>query len=476
MIPVGGRRGLDCVDVLLPSAENAPPPAHVARTEEPPKYFWLELDSVPSAEWDIDVLRAGRYRVEVAVRTARATVSVAVDGAVASTREMVGPEWDEVDLGLVWCPAGHHRLSIVVESVGGYGSQLVSEIRSVALVHEDELDALAQRLARFTDAGEVARQRLRESNFGLMFQYGPWSYPPHGPDKPGLQDHVDAFDVVQFADEMAALGVGHVVWSLSWWTYTLATPSRAVDWISGTTDLTSRRDLVLELATALKARGIMFLLYYHLGHDQHVSGDSGPWWRAQHWPAEFSHTGQGDRGPALANLQRVLTELGARYGDLLDGWLVDDGIALYPAPFERLGQSLRAGNPGRLVAYNSWIVPKVTPFQDLDFGEGLRDIAGLDIDDDGLLRSGPSTGLLAHAMTPLQPAWGVYAPEQMVELDDWVEQGLDDLYDACRKARVPLTLDLLMWSPGVIDPQAVERVARLSDGPVVVMTKRVSDQ
>jgi hypothetical protein len=31
--------------------------------------------------------------------------------------------------------------------------------------------------------------------------------------------------------------------------------------------------------------------------------------------------------------------------DLLDGWFLDDGMLYHPAPFERLADSLRAGNP-----------------------------------------------------------------------------------------------------------------------------------
>lgn len=461
-LPVGGHTH-GVVEVLLAGAPNVPDTARMSEHSVRPKFFWAEASGNMDAVWPIDVQRTGQYAVHAVIRVhTDAGVTIAVDGRPQPAVRVDGEAghehgWQRVAVGTVALTPGPHELSIAVEADG---SDTVA-IRSVELVHEADADALADRVEAFRTASAETRRRWRESDFGIMFQYGPWSYPRSGDDLPPLDRHVDDFDVEAFADRMKELGAGHVVWSATWWSFLLAAPCTAVDEVAGE-GLTARRDLIGELAAALQARGIMFFLYFHLGHDEHKGYATTQWWREQNWPDSFTRNGIGDRSAALGNTRRVLRELGERYGRNLDGWFLDDGVCYYPMDFEELAVAARAGNPGRLLSVNSWILPRLTDFQDIHFGEGAREVEGTDIAADGTHRAGSYAGLVAHAMPTLQPEWGVHDPDQRVDVDDWARGGLRDFVEEARRHSVAVTLDILMWYPGVLDPVAEEVIAQLN--------------
>lgn len=460
MIRIGTRTGTDATDVLIAGSGEVQFPAATTRTEDRPKHFWLELNGTSGVQWPLDVARSGEYTIEVALRAPESRLSVMVDGVVVRSVDCHGQDWDIVSVGEIELPAGPCVFGLQLVSAAGDQGEFA--IRSVELSHRDEKGDLLRRLTEYRSASEPELQLLKKSPYGIMVQYGPWSYPRTGYHKLDLDAHVESFDVNRFVEQVADTGAGHVIWSLTWWTFQLSAPSSAVDRVVGHPRLTSRRDLVGEVAKALQARGIMFFLYYHPGHEAHLGYESTEWWRAQRWPEQFTHTGRGDRVAASYHATAVFAELGLRYGELLNGWFLDDGMLYYPAPFERLGRELRAGHPGRLISYNSWIMPRVSQFSDIEFGEGCRDLGGLDLDEAGVHRSGKSAGLLAHAMTPLQAEWGVHQANQWQQLDVWATDGLDTLLDQAREAgNVPVTIDLLMWYPGVFDPAALNRLHQL---------------
>lgn len=459
MLTIAQRTGQDSLDVLSAGQAEATAPAAVARQDDRPKFFWLELNGTSGVSWSIDVARPGGFRVEALVRAPGATASLHLDGVAVVEVATTLDGWECVAMGMVHIADGSHTLELRI--VGGPGEEGFA-VRSLELLHEDEVSGYGDRLATFRKASDGTALRWRQSPLGIMVQYGPWSYGRSGSHLPDLQEHVDAFDVDAFADRVHQLGAGYVVWSLSWWTFALAAPSRTVDAVVGHSELTADRDLIGELAAACRRRGMMFFLYFHPGHDAHRGYNSTPWWRAQHWPDEFTSTGGGDRRAMFSNLGALFTELGHRYGAGLDGWMLDDGMIYYPAPFEHLSECLRAGNPERLVSYNAWILPRVTRFQDIDFGEGRRTVDDLDLDADGRLTSGPHAGLRPHVMTPLQPEWGIHSPDQRHDLDEWSDAGLDGLLAQAGRVRIPVTIDLLMWHPGSFDPAAEARLERLT--------------
>ena len=195
---------------------------------------------------------------------------------------------------------------------------------------------------------------MANAGYGLMVQAGGWSYPEHGAKKEwpkGIED----FDVERFATMASDMGAGYVVWSATWITYDFPAPIKAIDRILP--GRTSLRDLVGDLADALAKRGIKLILYYHLGHGP---GPNVEWWN-RNW------TSHEDMTRFFENFCAITTEVGERYGRRLAGWMIDDGMIYYPAPFERLGKALKAGNPARLISYNSWVLPRLTELPGFPF-------------------------------------------------------------------------------------------------------------
>jgi len=68
-----------------------------------------------------------------------------------------------------------------------------------------------------------------------------------------------------------------------------------------------------------------------------------------------------------------LSEIGSRYGEKLAGYWFDSwyqSLAAYPdVPIEAIYRYCKAGDPGRITAFNFWIFPVLTPWEDYWAGE-----------------------------------------------------------------------------------------------------------
>lgn len=108
----------------------------------------------------------------------------------------------------------------------------------------------------------------------------------------------------------------------------------------------------MDLADALAKRHIKLVLYFgcNIGIED---------WRKA-WGSDLS------RWPT--QLARFLQEIGNRYGTKVSGLFFDGGYEslLYPNDFdfETVTKAAKTGKPNRVVSYNNWIFPEITPFQD----------------------------------------------------------------------------------------------------------------
>ncbi|HEX5787545.1 MAG TPA: hypothetical protein VFY03_05160, partial [Woeseiaceae bacterium] len=147
----------------------------------------------------------------------------------------------------------------------------------------------------------------------------------------------------------------------------------------------------------------------------------------------------------------------------LDGWFFDDGVVYYPAPFEKLGQAARAGNPNRLISWNAWVSASVTEFQDVMFGEGHHGepvTGSAPAGGDGILTAGPSAGLLEHGMFMTANDWGIHDTDQSVEsIVTPVQAG--EWIAAAAERNVPISFTLVMWEDGTVPAQSLELFRRV---------------
>jgi hypothetical protein len=225
---------------------------------------------------------------------------------------------------------------------------------------------------------------------------------------------------------------------------------------------TSKRDLIGELAEALNQRGIKLMLYYHCGY-----GD-------REWQTHNFGTNDANRIGTDALFRKnwisIITEVGERYGSSLAGWFIDEGW--YPSPFEKQNRALKAGYPGRIVSFNDWVRPRLTDFQDVEFGEafnGLNNGAGKLFPDgppvggDGVYVEGPHKGLQAHGMFILDgagygPEWGIWRPDTSIAKPEFTSEQIVNMAKYAKAHRVALSFNLLMYEDGTVSPASLDAV------------------
>jgi hypothetical protein len=202
---------------------------------------------------------------------------------------------------------------------------------------------------------------LAETKYGIGFHWTTWTAPRTG--EPRTFDRaVEEFDVGRFVEQAVEAGAGHV----------LLTTTHAMHWLPGPNPeadrilpgRTCRRDLVMEIADALAERGIILMLYYNHG----IHGGDPAW-----------HDAVGarkpDRGEYFEKCNSIVAWMGEHYGRKVAAWWFDHGLADFPdTPWWDVTTAAKAGNPDRLVCYNSGVETHKlhTPFQDYWAGEVCR--------------------------------------------------------------------------------------------------------
>lgn len=199
---------------------------------------------------------------------------------------------------------------------------------------------------------------LRESLYGVGLHWTTATVPREG--KPVAYERAVAdFDVPVFVERVEAMGAGHVLFTSTHSLHHIPCPHPVIDRILP--GRTCERDLLMDLATALRDAGIRFIVYYNSGIH---AGD--PEWRAacgaEDDPAEF-----------FANWREIMATLGKRYGTLVDAFWVDGAYELddFPdTPWAELTEAAKAGHPDRLVCYNPGIERQILHTEHQDFWAG----------------------------------------------------------------------------------------------------------
>jgi hypothetical protein len=409
-----------------------------------PKSWWFTNFGANSSDylkWYISVPSAANYRV-LAVLQDSAGAGYRLTESSGATLNFTIPisDWDKHNAGVIALPAGTSNLTLIRTSTGGHN------IKSLELIRDSDYAAYNSRVA----AARANTAWFSQAGYGLMFQEGAWSYPRSG-SKRDINTQANGFDVNAFVNMVKSTGASYVIWSFSWYTYQPYAPITSVNTAIGSSNPygeanTSTRDLIGELATALHAQGIKFMMYYHRGEPASAL----PWFQSSVWDPNFSTTGVATRTTFFNDWDSVVTEVGNRYGTNLDGWFFDDGMVYYPAKFEHLEQVARAGNASRLVAWNPWIGPRVTDFQDVWMGENHHSetITGSSTNGTGILTAGPNKGELEHGMFAMGSDWGVHNQNQTTGAPGFTAQTAANWVCAGKAKGEPESFDMMMWDGG----------------------------
>ena len=249
---------------------------------------------------------------------------------------------------------------------------------------------------------------------------------------------VREFDTDRFADTMAEVGAGYVIFTVMQVRREMIAPNATFDRITGYSpgEACATRDLIEDLYRSLRRHHIPLLLYF--------TGD-GP--RADPQAARAFGWQTPVTTEFVTKWASVAQEYGERYGEKVVGWWVDGCYPWIGYDDEKLSlfaQALKAGNPKRIVAFNRGVDPRVMPYtrhEDYTCGEQNR---FFDMPVERFI-----DGEQWHILSYLGTGWGQPGSQYTKrELAEYV-------FDVNQRGGV-VSIDVLLFRDGSLDRSQVE--------------------
>ncbi|MBK5245336.1 MAG: alpha-L-fucosidase [Eubacteriaceae bacterium] len=409
---------------------------------------WISLDQ--AATWRVQVPTAGDYEVVMTYACGTAAEGSVFEIAsgkniithkLAETNGYAGDSQNFEEKHLkqnLQLSAGVNTLSL--RAIKKEGTDEMMRLYTLKLISPATKEAMmaarerAERQRADTDWFVAAK-------YGVMFHWTPGTYPRHG-SKKSFPEAVKDFDVIAFADMVEQTGAGYVIF----------TAPHGIQWFPGPIQSiekvipgrTCQRDLIGDMIDALDKRGIKFIMYYHQGVGDYE------WVKASGFNLK-------DKTQFFENEKAILTEIGLRYGNKLAGFWFDDRYPMQP--FEELYQATKTGNPNRIVAFNSWILPKSTEFQDYFAGE-FGDRLFLP-DSDYFSPDGPAAGLQPHGMIYLDDVWAHGRPDTEIAPPIFETTKLIDYVQQCIAREMVITMNMSCYQDGTVSPATMKQMKNL---------------
>jgi Alpha-L-fucosidase len=408
----------------------------------PGKMGWIQSwdDKSDSVSWRTNVARAGDYEISAIVQSSgeNCSIEIAVDERLLHAG-CGGQGWGRMQAGTITLTAGAH--SIRFASVG---ATPLGKFYSLEFIRP----AVKEQLVEAGRKQRVSTSWMVEAKYGLMFHWTSQSKPQQGPSL-SYCDAVRDFDVGQFAKMVSETGAGFVVLTTSHAGFYFPGPNPVIESILH--GRTCPRDLVGDMADALNRYHIRLELYFHPGHDD------APWWQRTHF--------DDDKSAYFQQWRAIISSIGNRYGRKLAGWWFDDAAFTY-YPFNpdwaQMSAAARAGNPDRVIAYNSWILPELNDFYDVFAGENAgwetkyEDLAFLPVGGTGRYTGGPQKDLQAEMTVLINGDWGHFKTNQSIAPPRLsADELISKLEDAFSRKAVPL-LDVEVYQDGTASPETLQ--------------------
>jgi Alpha-L-fucosidase len=287
-----------------------------------------------------------------------------------------------------------------------------------------------------------------KAGYGVMFHWTDFTQPRDGVKKP-YPEAVNAFDVDTFAKLISEIGAAYVIFTLNHAHPHCPAPIEA--WEAIHPGSTTRRDLMGDIADALAKRGIKFLLYINspvltmLGH----IGTNGLY--------ELTYSEE-----KFTEIHKnVLSEIGSRYRDKLAGYWFDSwyqSLAAYPdVPLEAIYRYCKVGNPARITAFNFWIFPVLTPWQDYWAGE-LNSLQ--DPFESRYIQRGAGTGFQAHGMVTMLESW-VHSETGPIPPPQFSTEDLIAHVKANMEHQAVTTINIGIYQDGTIEQSSLDMMRQL---------------
>jgi len=157
---------------------------------------------------------------------------------------------------------------------------------------------------------------------------------------------VDAFDVDAYASDVAQTGASYAIFTLGQGSY-FCSPNDSLTKRCG--NVTSHRDLLSDVAKALRKRGIRTIVYIPSGAPVIMAEGT-----------HYKNDAPTERQAEFQSIwQQVITEYSVRYGHRVSGWWLDgmyNWQTMYSFTngpgYRTLAEACRSGNPNSVVSFN----------------------------------------------------------------------------------------------------------------------------
>lgn len=404
---------------------------------------WLEVDGAATIAWTAKIDKEGPYRVSIVYSgdTHPAPFSLALGTSVVNGTLALQAGFFEDSL------MNFGRMIVAKDVRLARGSQQVQLRISAATAHlrirSIEIEPASAAEASVQES-TAAQQRAKtdwfaRAGYGVMFHWTSESQPRHG-SAVSYQQAVDAFDVAAFTKMVEGTGARYVVFTVNHARPHCPAPIKSWERIHPGT--TTQRDLLGEIAQALEARDIRLIVYM-----------------ASHTVGKLRvATGK----EYVAIHKDVLQEIGQRYGSRVAGYWFDgwyQTLEAHPEIEPRdLLPSVRAGNPARLVAFNFWVYPIETQWQDYWAGEVAEIVRPASA---RYMTSGPAIGLQAHFLLFADAPWVHSTPDSEMEPLLFSDEALIDFVKRNVEKEAPVTINLGIYQDGTIGEAAQRQMAKL---------------
>ena len=404
---------------------------------------WLAIEGESTTTWMATIDREGEYRVTIVYSGdtpgapfTLALGSTVVNGTLAvQTGVFEDPLMDfgrTIAIEGARLPRGSLRVQLRIPN-----GKAQLRIRSIDIEPVPTAEAAIQE--RKIVQERASTDWLARAAYGVMFHWTSESTPRHGPALP-YQRAVDAFDVAAFAEMVESTGARYVIFTANH--AQPHCPAPIESWERIHPGSTTKRDLLGEIADALEARNIRLMLYiasHTVGKLRVATG------------TEY-----------LRIHKEILQEIGQRYGARVAGYWFDgwyQTLEAYPEINPRdLIPYVRAGNPGRLVAFNSWVYPVETPWQDYwagEVGDVVRPATSR------YMTSGTAIGLQSHFLLFADAPWVHSLPDAEMEPLRFSDESLIDFVKKNAENEAAVTINLGIYQDGSIGEAARRQMAAL---------------
>ncbi len=410
-----------------------------------------------SATWSVNSGKTEDYQVAACYASGSAESQLAVVCGLSSVRGATvvtrGPydhpltNYERISFdGVIRLRAGPNQVSLQLSAPQ---QDEAMRVRGIELTPVSSLKAIAADQARAAKARSPTDWLVR-SGYGLMFHWTSQSQPRHGRQLP-YKEAVERFPVDAFVETVAETGAGHVIFTLNHAVSTCPAPIRT--WEQYHPGLTTERDLLGEIAEKLDRHGVRFIIYLNsprfgtrptIGKDEAI---------------------QGVDARQYVNMHReVLTEIGQRYGRRLAGYWFDSwyqGFERFPDVRQDLVfHACKEGNPQRLTAFNFWIFPGCTEWQEYwagEMGDPQRPATARRIE------AGAGRGLQHQSLLYLDAPWVHSKPDTEMEPPRFIaEKLIAYIRDSVSRQGV-VTVNLGIYQEGNVGPQARRIMSAVRD-------------